>query len=67
MTEEQYARLLSLFRQSTEKVFAQLGRAIIGQREVLTQLLAAIFARGHVLLVGVPGPVSYTHLRAHET
>jgi len=55
MTEERYARLLSLFRESTEKVFAQLGRAIIGQREVLTQLLAAIFARGHVLLVGVPG------------
>jgi len=55
MTEERYAKLLSLFRQSTERVFEQLGRAIIGQRDVLTQLLAAIFARGHVLLVGVPG------------
>jgi MoxR-like ATPase len=55
MTEERYAKLLSLFRQSTDRLFAQLGRAIIGQREVLTQLLAAVFARGHVLLVGVPG------------
>ncbi|MGE3817896.1 MAG: AAA family ATPase [Isosphaeraceae bacterium] len=33
----------------------ELGKVIIGQREVIDQLLAAIFTRGHVLLVGVPG------------
>jgi len=55
MEEARYTRLLTLFRESVRKVDGQLGRAIIGQREVLTQMLAAIFARGHVLLVGVPG------------
>src|ERR1700731_4369376 len=33
----------------------QLRRVIIGQTEVIEQVLAAIFTRGHCLLVGVPG------------
>src|SRR5438093_10791519 len=33
----------------------QLQRAIVGQNEVIEQVLAAIFTRGHCLLVGVPG------------
>ncbi len=31
------------------------GKAIVGQERVLEELLIAIFARGHCLLVGVPG------------
>ncbi|MHC5542283.1 AAA family ATPase, partial [Singulisphaera rosea] len=34
---------------------AELNKVVIGQREVIDQILAAIFTRGHVLLVGVPG------------
>src|SRR4029077_13742269 len=30
-------------------------RVIVGQSEVIEQILAAIFTRGHCLLVGVPG------------
>src|SRR3954454_9497883 len=33
----------------------QLRRVIVGQAEVIEQILAAIFTRGHCLLVGVPG------------
>src|SRR5438105_4948975 len=33
----------------------QLRRIIVGQAEVLEQILAAIFTRGHCLLIGVPG------------
>src|SRR5438067_6809900 len=33
----------------------QLRRIIVGQSEVIEQILAAIFTRGHCLLVGVPG------------
>src|SRR2546430_4497072 len=33
----------------------QLHRAVVGQSEVIEQILAAIFTRGHCLLVGVPG------------
>src|SRR5262245_28809727 len=33
----------------------QLNRVIVGQAEVIEQVLAAVFTRGHCLLVGVPG------------
>ncbi len=33
----------------------QLGRVIVGQRQVIEELMVAMFARGHCLLVGVPG------------
>ncbi len=33
----------------------QLGRVIVGQRAVIEELCVAMFARGHCLLVGVPG------------
>ncbi len=45
--------------QQVRDAFAQLrqeiGKVIVGQHEVLEELLIAIFARGHCLLVGVPG------------
>ena len=45
-------------RAFTEK-YAQLkeevGRVIVGQDDVLKQILITIFGRGHVLLIGVPG------------
>ena len=34
---------------------AEMGKVIVGQDAVVDQLLTAIFARGHCLLVGVPG------------
>jgi MoxR-like ATPase len=37
------------------KIRKELGKAIVGQEKVLEELLIAIFARGHCLLVGVPG------------
>src|SRR6516162_330144 len=33
----------------------QIGKVIVGQREVVEQLLIGLFSRGHCLLVGVPG------------
>jgi MoxR-like ATPase len=33
----------------------ELGKVIVGQREVIELIFAAIFTRGHCLLVGVPG------------
>jgi MoxR-like ATPase len=33
----------------------QLRRVVVGQTDVIEQILAAIFTRGHCLLVGVPG------------
>jgi MoxR-like ATPase len=33
----------------------ELGKIIVGQREVVEQLAICVFARGHALLIGVPG------------
>ena len=33
----------------------EIGRVIVGQREIIQNTLAAFFAGGHVLLEGVPG------------
>jgi MoxR-like ATPase len=33
----------------------QIGKVIVGQHEVIEQLLIGLFSRGHCLLVGVPG------------
>ena len=41
--------------QSQELILAQLKKIIIGQEEVINQMLMALFAGGHCLLEGVPG------------
>jgi len=38
-----------------QKIREQVGRIIVGQDDVIEQLLIAILARGHCLLEGVPG------------
>ncbi len=38
-----------------QRLRAEIGKVIVGQDEVVEQLLTSLFARGHVLLVGVPG------------
>jgi MoxR-like ATPase len=37
------------------KIIEQLGRVIVGQTEVIEELLISLFSRGHCLLEGVPG------------
>ncbi len=38
-----------------EKMTGQLGRVIVGQQQVIEEVLISILCRGHCLLVGVPG------------
>jgi MoxR-like ATPase len=54
-TGDRITQLLDEFRHSRDVMVAELSKAVVGQREVIEQILAAIFTRGHVLLVGVPG------------
>jgi MoxR-like ATPase len=42
-------------RAAHERLRREVGKIIVGQEEVLDQLLMAIFCRGHALLMGVPG------------
>lgn len=41
--------------EACRKIREQVGRIVVGQDEVIEQLLIAILARGHCLLEGVPG------------
>src|SRR5918911_1139035 len=43
--------LAAAYAQMTEEI----AKVIVGQKEVVEQLLLALFSRGHCLLVGVPG------------
>jgi MoxR-like ATPase len=54
-TADRIAELLAQFSQSKAIILDQLRRSIVGQSEVIEQVLAAIFTKGHCLLVGVPG------------
>jgi MoxR-like ATPase len=46
---------LAQFSQTRTLMLDQLRRVIVGQAEVIEEVLAAIFTRGHCLLIGVPG------------
>jgi len=41
--------------EAKKSILGQLGRVIVGQDRVIEELLVALFASGHCLLVGVPG------------
>lgn len=42
-------------REAYATIRAELGRVIVGQEQVIDQLLICLFAQGHVMLEGVPG------------
>ena len=42
-------------RATYDKLRAELGKVIVGQQLVIEQLAICLFARGHALLMGVPG------------
>ena len=47
--------LLEQLADARKRLIAQIGRRIIGQQEIVDNLVAALLAGGHALLVGVPG------------
>ncbi len=55
MSTDRISEYLLHFSQTRNQMTEQINRVIIGQKEVIEQIFAAIFTRGHCLLVGVPG------------
>jgi MoxR-like ATPase len=55
VANDRIAELLESFHKSRALMIEELGKIIIGQHEVIELIFAAIFTRGHCLLVGVPG------------
>ncbi len=42
-------------RVARERVFTEIRKSIVGQEEVIEEIIIALLARGHALLMGVPG------------
>jgi MoxR-like ATPase len=55
VSADKISEYLAQFSQVRTQIVEQLRRAVVGQSEVIEQILAAVFTRGHCLLVGVPG------------
>ncbi|MBA2116570.1 AAA family ATPase [Bremerella alba] len=55
MTSENDAAAAARLAEAYELLQREIGRVIVGQEEVIEQLLIALFAGGHCLLEGVPG------------
>ena len=55
MPDEQDVLAVERLHEVTQNLQRELGKVVVGQHEVIEQLLIALFAGGHCLLVGVPG------------
>ena len=55
MLQEDDVQSVQELNEAFRLITEQLGRVIVGQQQVIEELLVAMFARGHCLLVGVPG------------
>ncbi|MGB0744385.1 MAG: AAA family ATPase [Opitutales bacterium] len=62
--DENSPDLESLFREFPElwnRIHEEMGKRVVGQKAVVSQILVTLFAQGHCLLVGVPG-LAKTHI-----
>jgi len=49
------ARTFDQLTTARARILAELGKAIVGQHDVIEQILIALFAGGHCLITGAPG------------
>lgn len=52
---EEPVEAAELFSESFKKIKQEIGKTVVGQSDVVDQLLISLFSRGHCVLVGVPG------------
>jgi MoxR-like ATPase len=55
--------LVSRMSALTEEIRKEIGKAIVGQVDIVMDMLTAIISRGHVLLIGMPGLAKTTLVR----
>ncbi len=49
------SEILGKVQSARERIFTEIRKVVIGQDEVIDQLITGLLARGHCLLTGVPG------------
>lgn len=55
MTTDDDLKLVKQMRESMDVIRKEVGKVIIGQEDVLNEILMCIIAGGHALLIGLPG------------
>ncbi len=55
LTDQKDVQLVEKLNNSISDVKKEIGKVIVGQHEIIDSLLVALLAKGHCLLVGVPG------------
>jgi MoxR-like ATPase len=55
MTVEDEARVVQQIRDGRIRIGEELSKVIVGQNDVIEQLLICLFAGGHCLITGAPG------------
>ncbi len=53
--EQRAAEMIGKLKEGRDRILSQLRRVIIGQQEVVDQVMLSFFAGGHCLITGVPG------------
>lgn len=54
-TFDEEKQAVELLQSSRDKIYSELGKVIVGQTDVIEQLLVALFAGGNCLITGAPG------------
>jgi MoxR-like ATPase len=55
ISEEETRELVALFTQRMAEIREQVGKAVVGQQEVVEHLLVTLLVGGHCLITGMPG------------
>ncbi len=55
MLKDEDVQAVDQLNQAFSTITGELSKVIVGQQQVIEEMLIALFARGHCLLVGVPG------------
>jgi len=55
MSDTVDAQVVKEAQAGRDRILAELGKVIIGQQDLVDQVLICLFAGGHLLMVGVPG------------
>ncbi len=55
MSVEEEARIVEQIRTGRDQITRELSKVIVGQNDVIEQLLICLFAGGHCLITGAPG------------
>jgi len=55
MLQEDDVQAVHKLNEAYQRITTEISKVIVGQHHVIEELMVALFARGHCLLVGVPG------------